>query len=102
MESLSDKLEARGFTYGNIYKYVAEYGGEKGIIAYGILSPLSGSTCELIDVYYLKHDVPFVNKSRRIKKSHEKGNITLKNNDVDRLNKLNKQEYICYSLIKKI
>jgi hypothetical protein len=100
MESLVKKLEDRGFTFGNIYKYVAEYGGDKGIIAYGILAPLDDDTCELINIHYLKFIIPEV-RGRR-KKITKKDSITLKNSDVDRLNKLNKQEYIFYSLIKKI
>ena len=100
MDNIENKVESSGFSFGCVYKYITYYGGGKGIIVIGSLD-IDNTQLYLNNPMYIKFELPTGRRRiNNIKKDPVRFEIC--KNALDRLNKLNKKEYLIYSIVKKI
>jgi hypothetical protein len=104
IEPIATLLADRDISYGNVYKYIADYGKDLGIIAMGLLQPIDEHNCQLTNIVYIKFKVPKIKPKRgRPHAGKTKSDvISINNHEVSKLQKPTLREYIYYSIIKKI
>lgn len=100
MDNIENIIYHLGFSFGCVYKYITNYSDDYGIVVMGTLTKKCDKYILLSNPLYVKFSLPPYHKGKRIKK--DDGGFEISINALNRLSKLNRKEYLLYSIIKKI
>lgn len=100
MDNIENIIDSLGFSFGCVYKYITNYSDDYGIVVIGTLTKKCDKYVLFSKPLYVKFSLPPYHKGKRIKKDEDGFEINV--NMLSRLSKLNRKEYLLYSIIKKI